>query len=348
MNGNGLRFGVFLVSGRFPGQQDAQVLRRSVRLALAAELAGFDDVWFAEHHFMSYGVCPSALTLAGHVLGRTSTIDVGTAVSVLSTTHPIALAEQWSMLDAVSDGRLRLGVGRGGPWVDLEVFGTGLDRYDTGFAESLDLLLAATREPTVSAAGSQFAFREVGLVPRPRRPVAPVVACGSPDSDSVLLAASRGLPILLGMHANDDEKARTVRAYETATAAAGAAPHVSTVLCQVGDDRREAERAVLGSLPGWLGPGLAAHRPVDGRARARKDPVAYAERLCEIHPVGGPAECADRLAEGIRRTGVSHVIMLVEATGTPERTLENLQRIGAEVLPAVRAGASSPAARGSG
>ncbi|SFA81932.1 Flavin-dependent oxidoreductase, luciferase family (includes alkanesulfonate monooxygenase SsuD and methylene tetrahydromethanopterin reductase) [Amycolatopsis marina] len=348
MSGAGTRFGVFLVSGRFPGQQDAQVLRRSVRLALAAEHAGFDDVWFAEHHFMSYGVCPSALTLAGHVLGRTRTIEVGTAVSVLSTTHPVALAEQWSMLDAVSDGRVRLGVGRGGPWVDLEVFGTGLDRYDTGFAESLDLLLAATRGPTVSAAGSQFAFRQVELVPRAQQPVAPVVACGSPNSDSVLLAARRGLPMLLGMHADAEEKACTVQAYRDA-AGAHAVPHISTVLCQVGDDRRDAERAVLRSLPGWLGPGLAAHRPVDGRARARKDPAAYAERLCAIHPVGGAAECADRLAGDIRRTGVSHVIMMVEATGTPERTLENLERIGAEVLPAVRANTvSSPAVRGSG
>jgi alkanesulfonate monooxygenase SsuD/methylene tetrahydromethanopterin reductase-like flavin-dependent oxidoreductase (luciferase family) len=345
-----LRFGVFLISGRFPGQRDADVLRRSVRLALAAERAGFDDVWFAEHHFMSYGVCPSALTLAGHVLGRTRTIGVGTAVSVLSTTHPVALAEQWSLLDAVSEGRLRLGVGRGGPWVDLEVFGTGADRYDTGFAESLDLLLAALRGPTVSADGNRFAFREVELVPRPERHAVPVIACGSPNSDAVRLAARRGLPMLLGMHADDEEKARTVRAYEAGTEDAGGAcdaGHVSTVLCQVGDDRREAERAVLDSMPGWLGPGLAAHVPVDGRERATKDPLDYAQRLCEIHPVGSSGECVDRLITGIRRTGVSHVIMMVEATGAPEVILENLERIGAEVLPAVRKAASSPAARGS-
>lgn len=362
MNVDGVRFGVFLISGRFPGQQDAQVLRRSVRLALAAERAGFDDVWFAEHHFMPYGVCPSALTLAGHVLGRTRTIGVGTAVSVLSTTHPVAVAEQWSLLDALAEGRLRLGVGRGGPWVDLEVFGTGADRYDTGFAESLDLLLAALRGPTVSADGRQFAFREVELVPRPERPAVPVVACGSPRSDAVRLAARRGLPMLLGMHADDEEKARTIQAYEHAAAGepkaalgtkyvpkATLGSHVSTVLCQVGDHRREAERVVLESMPGWLGPGLAAHVPVDGRERATKDPFDYARRLCAIHPVGSPAECTDRLISGIRRTGVSHVIMMVEAAGAPELILENLERIGAEVLPAVRkAAASSPAARGSG
>jgi hypothetical protein len=63
------------------------VLDATVQAALAAELAGFDDVWFAEHHFMSCGVCPSAATLAAYVLGQTERIAVGTAVSVLST-HP--------------------------------------------------------------------------------------------------------------------------------------------------------------------------------------------------------------------------------------------------------------------
>jgi alkanesulfonate monooxygenase SsuD/methylene tetrahydromethanopterin reductase-like flavin-dependent oxidoreductase (luciferase family) len=127
-----VKFGVFLLAGRFPGQDDGAALLRSVDAVVRAEAAGFDEVWIAEHHFMPYGVCPSAVTFAAHALGLTSRIAVGTAVSVLSTTHPVALAEQASLLHLVSGGRFRLGVGRGGPWVDLEVFGTGLNRYERG------------------------------------------------------------------------------------------------------------------------------------------------------------------------------------------------------------------------
>ncbi|UKD53308.1 MULTISPECIES: LLM class flavin-dependent oxidoreductase [Amycolatopsis] len=324
--GEQLRFGVFLVSGRFPGQDDAAVLRRTVRAACAAEAAGFDDVWLAEHHFMPYGVCPSAITLAAHVLGQTSRISVGTAVSVLSTTHPVALAEQWSMLDAVSDGRLRLGVGRGGPWQDLEVFGTGLPRYETGFAESVDLLLTAATG-RVSAEGSHFAFREVGLRPVPQRSLNVVVACGGPTSSAVRLAAERKLPLLLGLHADDAEKAATVAAYGAPAA------HVSTVLCQVGDD---ASAVVRRALPGWLSDGLAAHVPVDDRPGPARDPWEYTEKLCAIHPVGPVEQCVETLRTSLRRTGVSHVIMFVEGSGTPEGTLANIARIGAEVLPALR------------
>ncbi|MFF0144467.1 LLM class flavin-dependent oxidoreductase [Amycolatopsis sulphurea] len=322
-----MRAGVFLVSGRFPGQEDADVLRRTVLAAEAAEAAGFDEVWLAEHHFMPYGVCPSAITLAAHLLGRTERIEVGTAVSVLSTTHPVALAEQWSMLDAVSDGRLRLGVGRGGAWQDLEVFGTGLDRYERGYPESLDLLLKATAG-TVSANGEHFAFREVPVTPAPRRKPRLVVACGSADSGSVRLAADRGLPLLLGMHADDDGKAATVAAY------GAPADHVSTVVCQVGDDAADLVRRML---PGWLKDGLGAHVTVDGRPGPSRDPVEYTERLCAIHPVGPAGECVAKLKTSLRRTGVSHVLMFVEASGTPEGTVANIARIGAEVLPALRA-----------
>ncbi|WP_081809757.1 LLM class flavin-dependent oxidoreductase [Amycolatopsis keratiniphila] len=324
------RFGVFLVSGRFPGQEDADVLRRSVDAAIAAERAGFDDVWFAEHHFMPYGVCPSAITLAAHVLGRTERIAVGTAVSVLSVAHPVALAEQWSLLDAVSGGRLRIGVGRGGPWQDLEVFGTGASRYETGFEESLDLMLAAMTSETVSADGDHFKFREVPMVPRPERAPRLVVACGDARSRAVRLAADRGLPMLLGLHTDDDGKIKTLAAYGES-----AAEHVSTVMCQVGDDALDVVRS---ALPGSLKEGFAGHVYLDGKRGLDKDPVSYTDKLCEMHPIGGVEYCVDRLGTSIRRTGVSHVIMMVEASGTPEGTLENIARIGEEVLPALRRG----------
>ncbi|QWF80406.1 LLM class flavin-dependent oxidoreductase [Amycolatopsis sp. CA-230715] len=321
-----MRFGVFLITGRFPGQTDADALTRTERAIAAAEEAGFADAWLAEHHFMPYGVCPSAVTLAAHALGATSRIEIGTAVSVLSTNHPVALAEQWAMLDLVSGGRFRLGVGRGGPWRDLEVFGTGVPRYEHGFAEGLDLLLRATADERVHADGAHFSFREVPIVPKSPRRCAPVVACGAPDSDAVRVAAERGLPLLLGLHAADDEKAETVRRYGPANPG-----HISTVLCEVADDREAVLRRLRAAMPGWLDAGLAAHVPVAGRSRPTRDPVAYTEKLCRIHPVGSADDCVAKLAESARRTGVEHVIMMVEGSG--DRAEENIRRIGAEILP---------------
>jgi alkanesulfonate monooxygenase SsuD/methylene tetrahydromethanopterin reductase-like flavin-dependent oxidoreductase (luciferase family) len=346
-----MRVGLFLLAAKFPGHSDEEVLAATVEAAVAAEQAGFDDVWLAEHHFMSYGICPSAVTLAAYVLGGTRRIAVGTAVSTLSTWHPVALAEQAALLDQVSAGRFRLGVGRGGPWVDLEVFATGLDRYESGFAEALDLLLAALPGGAVTAAGTFFRFREVTVVPRSRtRPHPPVVVAATSPATAEL-AAARGLPMLLGLHMDDAGKQDMMRHYAAAAARHQtqlAGRHIAAVAVQVGDTRLEAQRLLRTELPRWLGPGLAGYIPMDGRQRAARDPAGYAELLCRIHPVGTAADCAEAMTATAQRTGISHLICMVEGSGSRAAILENIARLGAEVLPLLPGRAAGPPGPGTG
>ncbi|NJQ06610.1 LLM class flavin-dependent oxidoreductase [Streptomyces lonarensis] len=350
-----MRVGTFVLAGQFAGQAHDEVLHRVVRSAEVAEEAGLDAVWLAEHHFIPYGICPSAATLAGFLLGRTRRIGVGTAVSVLPTTHPVALGEQAALLHLTSEGRFTLGVGRGGPWVDLAVFGTGLDAYERDFPEALDLLLRWLREDHVGAAGERFRFPSVPVVPRPDTgphgagpPV--VVACTS--AHGVRTAARRGLPMLLGMHAGDEERAEMVSLWRRTALETGADParvrdagHVAAGVVQVGDSRSEAVDLLRRSMPEWFRRGLAAYRTVDGRPRRMRDPLAYTELLCELHPVGSPRLCADRLARTAERTGVTRFALLSEGSGGLDGTEENLRRLGAEVLPLLphpAAGAAAP------
>lgn len=339
-----MHVGSFVLAAQFPGQGQGEALHRAVRTAEVAEEAGLDAVWLAEHHFVPYGTCPSAVTLAALLLGRTSRIRVGTAVSVLPTVHPVALGEQAALLHVTSGGRFTLGVGRGGPWVDLEVFGAGLEAYEKGFPESLDLLVRWLREPSVEGRGERFRFREVPVVPRPSESLSGspgpevVVACTSPAS--VRLAAERGLPMLLGMHVGDEEKAEMVSLWRQLARVAGrstdeilGAAHVSAGVCQIADRRTDAVEALLKAMPGWLRQGLDAHVTVDGRVRAMRDPLAYTELLCGLHPVGTPRLCADRLAATSERTGISRFALLVEGSGDLAATEENVQRLGSEVLP---------------
>ncbi|MFC4111201.1 LLM class flavin-dependent oxidoreductase [Nonomuraea zeae] len=324
-----MRIGIFVLAARFPGQESGRVLADAVDLIVAAEKAGFDDAWIAEHHFMSYGVCPSATTLAAVAAGRTSRIGLGTAVSVLSTQHPVALAEQAAMLHHLSGGRFTLGVGRGGPWVDLEVFGTGLERFERGFAESLDVLLDALSGGAVAADGDFFRFREVRMVPQAR--LRPVVACTS--GPTVALAAERGLPMLLGMHIGDAEKAAMVDAYGGAAHGGAGGGHVAAGVAHVADSTAQAVRELRESMPAWLGPGLAGYVPVDDRARPARDIQKYVDMLTRIHPVGSAAHCAETLLRTAEATGIDRFIVMMEGIGEHQRILENIRRFGAEVLP---------------
>lgn len=360
-----MRVGAFVLAAQFPGQGQGEALHRAVRTAEVAEESGLDSVWLAEHHFVPYGTCPSAVTLAGLLLGRTRRVRVGTAVSVLPNVHPVALGEQAALLHLLSGGRFSLGVGRGGPWVDLEVFGSGLRAYERDFPESLDLLLRWLREPRVSADGERYRFREVPVVPRADELIGGaggreradgaggagsaetaggtggpevVVACTSPKS--VRLAAERGLPMLLGMHCGDEEKAEMVTLWRTHARAAGRTPeeidgagHVSAGVAQISDGRAEASETLVKAMPGWLRLGLGAHVTVDGRPRSMRDPVAYTELLCGLHPVGPPRLAADRLAATAERTGITRFALLVEGSGDLAATEENVRRMGAEVLP---------------
>ncbi|MEU3263836.1 MULTISPECIES: LLM class flavin-dependent oxidoreductase [Streptomyces] len=341
-----MRIGTFVLAAQFPGQGPGEALHRAVRSAEAAEESGLDSVWLAEHHFVPYGVCPSATTLAALLLGRTRRIRVGTAVSVLPNHHPVALAEQAALLHLTSGGRFSLGVGRGGPWVDLEVFGGGLDAYENGFPESLGLLLDWLREPRVAGRGERFGFREVAVVPRADELLADgsaqgpevIVACTSPKT--VRLAAGRGLPMLLGMHCGDEEKAEMVALWRTAAREAGQPPevvegaaHVSAGVAQIEDGPGAATETLVKTMPGWLRQGLDAHVTVDGRHRVMRDPVAYTELLCGLHPVGPPRLAADRLAATAERTGITRFALLVEGSGDLAATEENVRRLGADVLP---------------
>lgn len=339
-----MRVGSFVLAARFPGQGEGEALHRAVRSAEVAEEAGLDSVWLAEHHFVPYGTCPSAVTLAALLLGRTRRLRIGTAVSVLPTVHPVALGEQAALLHIASGGRFSLGVGRGGPWIDLEVFGTGLEAYENGFPESLDLLMRWLGEPSVGSDGERYRFREVPVVPRPSESLTEtggpevVVACTSPAT--VRLAAERGLPMLLGMHIGDEEKAEMVSLWRQHARACGRtaeeighAAHVSAGVCQIADRRTDAAESLLKAMPGWLKQGLDAHVTVDGRQRQLRDPLAYTELLCGLHPVGTPRLCVDRLAATSERTGISRFALLVEGSGDLAATEENVRRLGAEVLP---------------
>ncbi|MFF2076921.1 LLM class flavin-dependent oxidoreductase [Kitasatospora sp. NPDC058162] len=379
-----VRVGAFLLSAQFPGQSHGEVLERTVRATVEAERAGLDSVWLAEHHFVPYGVCPNAATLAALLLGRTRRIGIGTAVSVLSTSHPVTLGEQAALLHLTSGGRFTLGVGRGGPWIDLDVFGSGVGAFENGFPERLDLLLRWLRGSRVGADGPQFSFPEVAVVPQatesPRRPglgswlgldepTGPVlfprqrqdadglgeeltsagrpvagppvvVACTSPGG--VRLAAERGLPMLLGMHSGDDDKLRMLELYRTAWLAAGRGEeqlrrvtrqHVAAGVAQVEDRASTARATLLNAMPGWFEHGLGAHRTVDGRERKMRDPHQYTELLCDLHAVGTPRQCADRLLATAERTGIRRFALLAEGSGDREATLHNIARLGSEVLP---------------
>nr|WP_241882710.1 hypothetical protein [Frankia sp. KB5] len=99
-------------------------------------------------------------------------------------------------------------------------------------------------------------------------------------------------------------------------------------------------------MPGWIGRGTANYVRLDATPGPQRDPHAYVEHLLRIHPVGTPEQCTRRLIETIERTGVRRLLLMTEGAGTRQDVLDNIARIGAEVLPPITGGATTRTAGG--
>lgn len=122
---------------------DAEVYQNEVRMAEMAEPLGFDSIWSVEHHFDDYTMCPDVLQFLTYMAGRTKNAKLGSMVVVLPWHDPIRVAEQVSVLDHLSNGRLILGLGRGLARIEFEGFRLDQNEGRALFVEHAELVLSA-------------------------------------------------------------------------------------------------------------------------------------------------------------------------------------------------------------
>src|SRR5947208_10070265 len=122
-------------------RSDIDVYRNELRLAAEAEPLGYESVWGVEHHFTDYTMCPDVLQVLSYVAGRTQKAQLGSMVVVLPWHDPMRVAEEVSMLDNISDGRLILGLGRGAGKVEFDGFRMPMEESRQRFVESAEMLL---------------------------------------------------------------------------------------------------------------------------------------------------------------------------------------------------------------
>ncbi|MFE0515751.1 LLM class flavin-dependent oxidoreductase [Streptomyces sp. NPDC058964] len=178
---------------------DAETVRLLVEEAGLAEAAGLDVFSIGEHYRPGHvdSATPALLSAIATVTER---IRLGTSVTVLSTNDPVRLYHDFSTLDAVSNGRAQLVLGRGSATESFPLFGYDLADYEQLFEEKLDLFMRLQREETVTWSGTfRVPLTEQLLRPRMRPGGIPtwIGVGGSPHS--VLRAARHGLPMMLAV-----------------------------------------------------------------------------------------------------------------------------------------------------
>ena len=311
------------------------VIRNTIEEAVLAEAVGIDSFNIGEHYR------PEMMDSAGHVMlgaiaGRTERIRLGTAVTVLSTQDPVRVYTEFATLDAVSNGRAQLIVGRGSLTDSFPLFGFDLADYETLFEEKLDLLTRLLRDQPVTWSGT---FRspltdQYVSPPLPEGHLPTWVGVGG-SPQSVLRAARYRLPLILAIIGGPPNRfAPYVELYKRALDEYGHEP-LPIGMHSPGYVARTDEEAVDIQWPYWAETLEAASRE-RGWARPTRDRFE-AEIAGGSLYVGSPETVATKLAGAIRLLGLTRFDLAYAIGRVPhEQRMATIELYGREVIPRVR------------
>jgi probable LLM family oxidoreductase len=160
---------------------------------------GLDVFAVGEHHRPDFVASSPAVILAA-AAARTKNIKLSSAVTVLSSDDPVRVFQDFATVDLLSDGRAEIMAGRGSFIESFPLFGYNLDDYDDLFAEKLDLLVKLTKSEKISWKGKHRpAIDNLGVYPRPYQPELPIWVAVGGTPQSVVRAASYGLPLAMAI-----------------------------------------------------------------------------------------------------------------------------------------------------
>ena len=150
-----MRFSILSVHDHYPNEKRSvnEHYRETLENIVLAEELGFESFWVAEHHFHEYGTIPNPAVLLAAASQRTTKIGLGVAISVLPFRNPLQAAEDYSMLDNLSNGRLLLGVGSGYLGHEFSGFGVDQSKKREHFDENFFVLKKALLGEKISYSG---------------------------------------------------------------------------------------------------------------------------------------------------------------------------------------------------
>ena len=317
----------------------AQVIRDVIAEAVLADQLGVDFFGVGEHHRADFAISAPEVVLAA-IAGRTTRIRLGSAVTVLSSDDPVRVFQRFSTLDAASNGRAEVILGRGSFTESFPLFGFRLDDYETLFEEKLDLFVGAARARWKS---DPVSWTGTTRAPLKAQRVFPPTASGTlrtwigvgGSPESVVRAARYGLPLMLAIIGGDPRRfAPYVDLYHRALAQFGRAVlpigvhspgHIAETDAQAREELWPAYRVMrdrIGAERGW---------PPTSRAEFEQE-IEHGSLY-----VGAPETVARKIAATAQALGIARFDMKYSAGTLPHATLMRcIELYGKRVIPRVR------------
>lgn len=318
-------------------RSQAQALRDVVEEAVLAESVGVDAFGVGEHHRPDFAISAPEVVLAA-IAGRTSKMLLGSAVTVLSTDDPVRVFQRFSTLDAISNGRAEVILGRGSFTESYPLFGYDLNQYEQLFEEKLALFAELLRPgPTTWSGSTRSALRNETIYPPIERGTLRtwVGVGGSPES--VVRAARHGLPLTLAIIGGNPARFLPyAQLYHESLARYGKPTQPIAVHSpgHVAETDEQAREEIWPHYEGMMSR-IGAERGWPPVTRGQFDREAGSHgALC----VGSPDTVAAKIASTIKALGLSRFDMKYSNGTLPHDLLmKSIRLYGTEVIPRVKA-----------
>jgi alkanesulfonate monooxygenase SsuD/methylene tetrahydromethanopterin reductase-like flavin-dependent oxidoreductase (luciferase family) len=317
-----------------------------VDYAIAAEQAGFRGIYIGEHHGLEYVYsCPPIILSA--IAQRTTTLRLGTGVTLIANLDPVRVAEDYATVDVFSGGRVEIIGGRGNVFPSVyKLLGQPLEESQERFEENLRLLLKIWTSPIVNWEGRfRPAIRDQRVEPAPlQQPHPPVWVGGGLSSASADLCATLGLPLMLPVTTFQPAAVFEPAAarYRESWAAAGhdRPPKIGAVFhATVGATSQEARKR-------WAPRYTAYHdwsrKYMTGSGAGKPAFLKHGFDFDSLVGPGGsaiagsPAEVVDKIGWVSELLSLDSVMLYMDMGGIPKsELLDMIELTGSEVIPKV-------------
>jgi probable LLM family oxidoreductase len=313
----------------------AEVIRNVVEEAILADQVGVDFIGVGEHHRSDFAVSAPEVVLAG-IATRTGRIKLGSAVTVLSSDDPIRVFERFSTVNALSNGRAEVILGRGSFTESFPLFGYKLSDYETLFNEKLDLFAALLNNGPVNWEGQlRPPLKDVTVHPQIEsgRLGAWIGVGGSPES--VVRSVHYRIPMTLAIIGGDPKRFLPfVDLYKRAQQQMGTGSmplgvHSPGYVAETDEQAREE-----------LWPGYMAMHDRIGRERGWPE-TTKESFINEIERgstyAGSPETVARKIAATVKTLGADRFdLKYSSGTTAHEKMMKSIELYGTKVIPMVR------------
>src|SRR3954469_24224847 len=205
-----MKFSNFLFPASMDPNNDHRVIEETLREAQLCDQLGMEMLWLAEHHFDGICAYVDPVTFAAAIASSTKQIQIGFAVAQMSLHHPIRLAEQISLIDNITKGRIVLGLGRGTAYNIYDYQGYGIDPAEgyERLVEAEEIMIKAWTTENFEHKGKFWNVRLPLLRPRPYTKPHPTIVRAAASEQAMLDMARAGRPVLMNIQTNQTTQER--------------------------------------------------------------------------------------------------------------------------------------------